>query len=252
MEHEFKPKEWVLTRDYDNGYWTLNIFSHKDGKHFHCVFSQWLQCIPYEGNEHLLGTDKPADAPMELGGWKVGDKVEVEYDTDKKWYGGEIVRIDLSNRSWVDREPMPYYVRSECFKYNDGCAFCAARQLRKPEKKSESANEWRPKEGEAVEVLVNDEWQTATLILDDHTDCAPYLVNRQNGDKTWCTEEQVRPARKKPEEEEFKFGDRVKARIKGEWREAIVLKNDGTRVPYYVATTNGATWWCKAEDVRRA
>lgn len=246
---EFKPKDWVLARDDEKETWKLDIFSHfADGLTFpyRCVGSYYSECIPFEGNEALLGTkDEPKE--KKTGEWKVGDKVEVEYDTDKKWYGGEIVRIDPSNRSWVDSEVMPYYVRSECFKYNDGCAWCAARQLRKPGEKPDEEG-WRPKEGEAVEALVDDEWQAATLILDDYTDRAPYLVRLQNGDKAWCTEEHVRPAQKEP----FKFGDRVEANINDEWREGIFLKDDGTDLPYKIATPDGGIFWREKKDVRRA
>ena len=151
MEHEFKAKDWVLVRDDEKEKWKLDIFSHfVDGVSFPyiCVGSYYDECIPYEGNEALLGK-KDAPEEKKTDGWKVGDKVEVEYDTDKKWYGGEIVRVNLNNRSWVDSEVMPYYVRSECFKYNDGCAWCAARQLREPVEKPEE-EDWNV--GDIVEV----------------------------------------------------------------------------------------------------
>lgn len=55
-EHEFKPFDRVLVRDSPNDKWRTNLFSHKDRNVFHCVSSLWNYCIPYEGNEHLLGT----------------------------------------------------------------------------------------------------------------------------------------------------------------------------------------------------
>jgi len=63
-EHQFKPFERVLTRDGDDEKWTCNLFSHYDENDrycpFVCVWNCWQQCIPYEGNEHLLGTtDSP-------------------------------------------------------------------------------------------------------------------------------------------------------------------------------------------------
>ncbi len=185
---EFKPKDWVLVRDDDEDSWKLDVFSHKDGGYFRCVSCMWLQCIPFEGNEHLLGT---SDSPEEkkTGGWKVGDKVEVEYDTDKKWYGGEIVRINLSNRSWVDSEVMPYYVRSECFKYNDGCAWCAARQLREPVEKPE---EEEFKFGDWVEVLKDGEWTVGIVTeVDEDDEFATYHVNFPDDDG-WCSKSKVR------------------------------------------------------------
>ena len=60
-EPEFKPFDRVLTRDGDYDTWACDLFSHKDDEHpYVCVGAYWEQCIPYEGNEHLIGTtDSP-------------------------------------------------------------------------------------------------------------------------------------------------------------------------------------------------
>ena len=56
---EFKPFEKVLVRNCDIEKWKCNMFSHIDG-YYVCFSSYWHQCIPYEGNEHLIGTtNKP-------------------------------------------------------------------------------------------------------------------------------------------------------------------------------------------------
>lgn len=56
-KHQFKPFDKVLVRDLDTHEWVCNFFSHIDEEGYYvCVGSWWLQCIPYEGNEHLLGT----------------------------------------------------------------------------------------------------------------------------------------------------------------------------------------------------
>lgn len=56
-----KPFDKVLVRDLDTHEWECSLFSHIDEEGYYvCVGSWWLQCIPYEGNEHLLGTkNKP-------------------------------------------------------------------------------------------------------------------------------------------------------------------------------------------------
>ena len=57
----FKPFDKVLVRDSDtNGTWKIELFSHrsKDGW-FICLGSCYCQCIPFEGNEKLLGTNDP-------------------------------------------------------------------------------------------------------------------------------------------------------------------------------------------------
>ena len=54
--YEFKPFDKVLVRDYDSEVWSIDLFAEKerDDKYI-CMTSSWKQCIPYEGNEHLLG-----------------------------------------------------------------------------------------------------------------------------------------------------------------------------------------------------
>ena len=58
-ECEFKPFDKVLVRDYYGSKWRANFFSHMTGEEslpFSCGGFEWRYCIPYEGNEHLLGT----------------------------------------------------------------------------------------------------------------------------------------------------------------------------------------------------
>ena len=59
-ECQFKPFEKVLVRDSYDDVWRASFFSHikeNDGRYVTtCV--TWKFCIPYEGNEHLLGTTK--------------------------------------------------------------------------------------------------------------------------------------------------------------------------------------------------
>lgn len=57
-ELQFKPFEKVLVRDSYNDMWRASSFSHikeDDGRYVTTGLS-WNFCIPYEGNEHLLGT----------------------------------------------------------------------------------------------------------------------------------------------------------------------------------------------------
>ncbi len=58
-EHVFKPFEQVLVRDGDDLPWAPSHYgweNEKDNYQYHCGFSAFNQCIPYKGNEHLLGT----------------------------------------------------------------------------------------------------------------------------------------------------------------------------------------------------
>lgn len=57
---QFEPFDKVLVRDRDDRKWGCDFFCHLGDKKgvFVCISSWWRQCIPYEGNEHLLGTTK--------------------------------------------------------------------------------------------------------------------------------------------------------------------------------------------------
>ena len=66
---EFKAFDRVLVRDEDHERWRAAIFDQyvtTNGAYSHCVIGDgcFVQCIPYEGNEHLLGTiDKYVPKP---------------------------------------------------------------------------------------------------------------------------------------------------------------------------------------------
>lgn len=56
---KFQPFQKVLTKDCEEGMfnvWRCDLFSHisKEGKYF-TVSGMWDECIPFEGNEHLIG-----------------------------------------------------------------------------------------------------------------------------------------------------------------------------------------------------
>ena len=60
----FKPFDKVLVRDWENQKWHCNIYSHYScNSHYPhvCADGGYKFCIPYVGNEHLLGTDKGVD-----------------------------------------------------------------------------------------------------------------------------------------------------------------------------------------------
>ena len=55
---ELKPFDKVLVRDNEDDIWEVSLFGYKDDElYYRCDNGiQWIQCIPYDGNEHLLGT----------------------------------------------------------------------------------------------------------------------------------------------------------------------------------------------------
>lgn len=62
-ECPFKPFDKVLVRDEEEREWYTNCFSHYRGDDkgfpYACFSNAYRYCIPYEGNEHLLGTTDP-------------------------------------------------------------------------------------------------------------------------------------------------------------------------------------------------
>lgn len=60
-KHDFKPFERVLVRRTNQERWKLHLFSRESGgdNKYECLGGVgFSQCIPYEGHEHLLGTNK--------------------------------------------------------------------------------------------------------------------------------------------------------------------------------------------------
>lgn len=62
VQLSFKPFDKVLVRDSASDKWRASLFGYigKDG-YYCCVYANWIYCIPYEGNEHLLGTTKDVE-----------------------------------------------------------------------------------------------------------------------------------------------------------------------------------------------
>jgi hypothetical protein len=62
-ECPFKPFDKVLVRDAEGLEWYANYFSYyreyDQGYPYACMGVYYRYCIPYEGNEHLLGTTDP-------------------------------------------------------------------------------------------------------------------------------------------------------------------------------------------------
>lgn len=61
-EHKFKPFDKVLVREYEDAdgepdTWVISFFMDESIAGYRVLNGEWFdQCIPYEGNEYLLGT----------------------------------------------------------------------------------------------------------------------------------------------------------------------------------------------------
>ncbi len=91
----FEPFQKVLVRYDDECTWSINFYERKCGEHHKCLSTgRWMQCIPYEGNERLLGTtDSPTPPKPEF---TFGDKVEVSDDGDN-WIKALYVTKNFAN-----------------------------------------------------------------------------------------------------------------------------------------------------------
>lgn len=59
---ELRPFDKVLVRDSKSDNWRANLFDYIDKEeYYHCVYANWVYCIPYAGNESLLGTTKDVE-----------------------------------------------------------------------------------------------------------------------------------------------------------------------------------------------
>lgn len=64
IKQEFKPFDKVLVRNSDFEHWKIDFYStYIENKSYHyiCASNNYKICIPYEGNEYLLGT---TDSPI--------------------------------------------------------------------------------------------------------------------------------------------------------------------------------------------
>lgn len=99
MKYNFKPFDKVLVRDAEDEHWLASLYSHHredktngynyvmvDGVGYRC-------CIPYEGNEHLVGTtNSPSESKQPTAGntmhgieFKPGYVLEFKYELGNKF-----------------------------------------------------------------------------------------------------------------------------------------------------------------------
>lgn len=70
-EHKLEPFEKVLVRSLKTNKWMPSYFGYEDSTEddefkYVCIASSWKYCIPYKGNEHLLGTTNSPDQNRHL------------------------------------------------------------------------------------------------------------------------------------------------------------------------------------------
>lgn len=110
---DFKPFDRVLVRDMNDEEWAAAFYdkyisSNESCPHRMIGYAFFAQCIPYEGNEHLLGT---TNSP-ELKPWK--PKADETYFSVLNCYGHPFF---VSELEW-DGEPVDEatYLLGNCFR----------------------------------------------------------------------------------------------------------------------------------------
>ena len=61
QKSQFKPFDKVLVRDSESDKWRCAFYSHFEPNgiyHYGTIIGMYAMCIPFEGNEHLVGTTK--------------------------------------------------------------------------------------------------------------------------------------------------------------------------------------------------
>ena len=83
METKFQPFQRVLVRRNESCAWACDIYSHRqeDADDTVCIGGIYSHCIPYEGNEHLLGTADEPKPKQKANRWRA-EKGE------RYWYVG--------------------------------------------------------------------------------------------------------------------------------------------------------------------
>ena len=104
MDEKFKPYQQVLVRNHKEDVWVCAFFSHYNenseiyGKYICAGGEGWNCCIPYEGNERLVGT---SESPEEKEKFEFGDKVMVSDFKDIPHRKGIFVEYNDKNSKYV-------------------------------------------------------------------------------------------------------------------------------------------------------
>ena len=121
---ELKPFDKVLVRDNDGESWETSIFGrYVEGDPvfpYICINERYKQCIPYEGNESLLGT---TTSPKPKYEFKDGDPVIVwnNFNSSYKYVKVFKCKVYKRYRTYLHDDRYQYESWDNCipFKTND-------------------------------------------------------------------------------------------------------------------------------------
>ena len=121
---KLKPFDKVLVRDNNGEFWEINIFGRYVESDpvfpYICINERYKQCIPYEGNESLLGTTTSPKPEYEF---KDGDPVIVwnNFKPSYKYVKVFKCKVDKRYRTYLHDDRCQYESWDNCipFKTND-------------------------------------------------------------------------------------------------------------------------------------
>ena len=104
--HRFKPFDRVLVRENDDDQWRCQFYSHPYGDFHACLNGVHVQCIPFAGNEALLGTTNGPEPELKKGDavlvWDKGDfhkKIRIYSRYDGRFHRHVVLDCFFSNGS---------------------------------------------------------------------------------------------------------------------------------------------------------
>lgn len=101
MNNEFEPFQPVLVKDYDHGNWEISFYAYydetTDRPYISINGTSWRDCIPYKGNEDLLGTTNKPNCQKKL---KFGDKVMVRHYHCHEWKKAIFIEMLVSGKPY--------------------------------------------------------------------------------------------------------------------------------------------------------
>lgn len=119
---KLKPFDKVLVRDEDDESWEIDIFGrYEEDEHvypYRCISEHYRQCIPYEGNESLLGTTRSPEPEF-----NDGDPVIVwnNYNPNYKYVKVFKCKVDKMYRTYLFDNECQYESWDNCIPFKLSC-----------------------------------------------------------------------------------------------------------------------------------
>ena len=125
-EFELKPFDKVLVRDSYTDVWEIDLFENDKTDiseyGYKCLCSSWMECVPFEGNEHLLGTTESPQEECPKEETEKKDEVSNNYGYPVEYFKRNDVVLcrDAECEEWS----ITSFVAKGDLRYPFQCEFC--------------------------------------------------------------------------------------------------------------------------------